>query len=211
MINRSRWWIGSGIAGVAGTACYILATAVVSWPDTQLGLTTALLMASAWPILSIIYSYGLYGFVAAERDSPANALAMIFAVAAFSMVLAMIVVQLAVDAGMTEIAKGVDPAAMASLKRGLRLIDMGLDVAWDVLIGMALICSGVALRRHSGFGPWWAFPSIAFGAALIALNAMTFPWPPASRGLFDIGPAIGLFVIALAARLALLGGRAAHP
>ena len=210
MINRSRLWIGSGVAGVAAVACYILATVVVSWPETQLGVSSALLVVSAWPILSIIYAYGLYGFVAAERDSPANALALIFAVAAFSMVLAMIVVQLAVDAGMTEIAKGSDPAAMASLKRGLRLIDMGLDVAWDMLIGMALICSGVALRRRSGFGPRWAFPSIALGAALIALNAMTFPWPPASGGLFDIGPAFGLLVMALAARLALLGHRAAH-
>ena len=37
------------------------------------------------------------------------------------------------------------------------------------------------------------------GIALIVLNAATFPWPPADRGLFDIGPFIGLFVIALAA------------
>ena len=209
MVDRSRLWIGSGIAGVAATACYILATAVVSWPDTQLGLSTALLVVSAWPVLSIIYAYGLYAFIAAERESPANVLAMIFAMAAFSMVLAMLVVQLAVDAGMTEIAKGLDAAATASLKRGLRLIDMGLDVAWDMLIGMALMCSGVALRRRSGFGPSWAWPSIALGAALIVLNAMTFPWPPASRGLIDIGPAIGLFVMALATRLAVLGRRAA--
>jgi hypothetical protein len=87
---------------------------------------------------------------------------------------------------------------------------MGLDVAWDMLIGTALICSGLALWRCRPFGPWWAVPSIALGAALMLLNAMTFPWPPASRGLFDIGPAIGLFVIALAARLTRLGRRAAR-
>jgi hypothetical protein len=92
----------------------------------------------------------------------------------------------------------------------LRLIDMGLDVAWDMLIGTALVCSGAALWRCGGFGPWWAAPSIALGAALIVLNALTFPWPPASRGLVDIGPVIGLFVMALAARLALLGRRAAR-
>jgi hypothetical protein len=49
---------------------------------------------------------------------------------------------------------------------------------------------------------------VALGTALIGLNAATFPWPPADRGLFDIGPLIGLFVLTLSARLALLGRRA---
>ena len=210
MSGSSRLWIGSGVAGVAGVACYILAAVVVSWPETQLGISTALLVASAWPVLSIVYCYGLYRFVAADRDSTANSLALIFAIAAFTTVLAMIVVQLAVDAGIREVAGGLDAATANAFRRGLRLIDMGLDVAWDMLIGAALISSGVALWRCRRLGPWWALPSIALGAALIVLNAMTFPWPPASRGLFDIGPAIGLFVMALAARLALLGRSAAR-
>jgi hypothetical protein len=50
---------------------------------------------------------------------------------------------------------------------------------------------------------------VVLGVALIALNAATFPWPPGDRGLFDIGPFIGVFVMALAARLTLLGRRAA--
>jgi len=40
------------------------------------------------------------------------------------------------------------------------------------------------------------------------VSPATFPWPPASRGLFDIGPVIGLFVTTRAVRLALLGRRA---
>jgi hypothetical protein len=210
MSAQAGLWIGSGIAGVAGVACYILATAVVSWPETKAGVSAGLLVVSGWPILSIIYCYGLYRFVAAERDSTANTLGLIFAIAGFTTVLAMIVVQLAVGAGMSEIGTGLDAAARDALRRGLRLVDLGLDVAWDMLIGTALICSGAALWRCRRFGPWWAGGSMALGAALIVLNAMTFPWPPATRGLFDIGPAIGLFVMTLAARLALLGRRARH-
>jgi hypothetical protein len=89
------------------------------------------------------------------------------------------------------------------------MIDLGLDVAWDMLIGTALILSGSAMRRRSGLGPPWAISSVVLGVALIALNAATFPWPPGDRGLFDIGPFIGVFVMALAARLTLLGRRAA--
>jgi hypothetical protein len=189
-------------------ACYILAI-TLPWPETQLGTSSALVVVSAWPILSIIYSHGLYSFVAAERESTANRLGFVFAVTAFTTVLAMIVVQLAVGAGIEDITKDLDEPTTTALRRGLRMIDLGLDVAWDMLIGSALIFSGVAMRRRSGLGLGWAVPSVALGMALIVLNAATFPWPPGDRGLIDIGPFIGLFVMVLASRLALLGKRAA--
>jgi hypothetical protein len=200
-------WIRSGVAGVAGVACYILAIAV-PWPETQWGTSTALLVVCAWPILSIVYSYGLCSYIAAERDSAANRLGFVFAVAAFATVLAMIVVQLAVGAGMPEITKGLDAEAARALRRGLRMVDHGLDVAWDMLIGAALVLSGLAMRRRSGLGDGWGIPSVMLGIALVVLNAATFPWPPADRGLLDIGPLIGLFVMGLAARLLVLGRRA---
>jgi hypothetical protein len=197
-------WMRSGIAGVMAVACYILAIAV-PWPETQLGTSASLVVVSAWPILSIVYSYGLYSFVAAEHESTANRLAFVVAVAAFATVLGMIVVQLAVGAGIAEITKGLDEQTSRALRRGLRMVDLGLDVAWDMLIGTALILWGIAIRRRSGLGPAWGIPSVLLGVALIVLNAATFPWPPGDRGLVDIGPFIGVFMMALAARLAFLG------
>ena len=97
-MSPGRLWTVSGIAGVVGVACYILAIAV-PWPETQWGTSAALLVVCAWPILSIVYSYGLYSYVADERDGAINRLGFVFAVAAFATVLAMIVVQLAVGAG----------------------------------------------------------------------------------------------------------------
>jgi hypothetical protein len=187
-------------------ACYILAIAL-PWPETQFGTSISMLVVSAWPILSIIYSYGLCDYIAAERDSAANRLAFVFSVAAFATVLAMIIVQLAVGAGVGEFTKGLDAQAAGALKRSLRLVDTGLDVAWDMLIGTTLVLSGVAMRKRSRLGPGWAIPSIVLGIALIILNAATFPWPPGDHGLIDIGPLIGLYVMALASRLALLGWR----
>jgi hypothetical protein len=188
--------------------CYILAIAL-PWPETQAGTSSALLVVSAWPILSIVYSYGLYSFIAAERESTANRLSFVFAVTAFTTVLGMLVVQLAVGASIGEIIKGLDEPTTKALRRGLRMIDLGLDVAWDLLIGTALMLSGAAMRRRGGLGLAWALPSVVLGVALIALNAATFPWPPGDRGLFDIGPLIGVFVMALGTRLAILGRQAA--
>jgi hypothetical protein len=206
-MSNHRLWVGGGIAGMLGVASYIIGIAV-PWPETQLGTSIALAVVGAWPILSVVYSYGLYTFVAAENESAANSLALLFAVCGFTTVLAMLVVQLAVGAGLGEITQGLDEDSARALRRGLRLIDHGLDVAWDMLIGIALVFSGASIRPRRGLGLAWAVPSAALGVALIALNAATFPWPPAARGLFDVGPLIGLFVFALAARLTVLGIRA---
>lgn len=163
------------------------------------------MVVSAWPVLSIVYSYGLYHYVAVEQESTANRLSFVFVALAFTTVLAMIIVQLAIGAGLPEFTQGLDESTARALRRGLRLVDLGLDVAWDMLIGTALIFSGLAIRVRRGLGLWWGITSVLLGAALILLNASTFPWPPGDRGLFDIGPFIGVFVMFLAARLAWLG------
>lgn len=201
MTNRTIW-MRTGVAGVTGFACYVLAI-LLPWPETQLGTSAGLLVVSAWPILSIVYSYGLYSYIAAERESMSNRLAFVFAVIAFTTVLAMIIVQMAVGAG--EFSNGLDSVIGKAMTRGLRMIDLGLDVAWDMLIGTALIFTGTAMYRRRGLGPGWGVPSVVLGIALIGLNAATFPTPPGDAGLFDIGPFIGVYEVGLATRLIMLG------
>lgn len=208
MSNRDLW-MRSGIAGMLAVACYVLAI-TLPWPESQFGISASLLAISAWPILSIIYSYGLYSFIAAQTQGTANRLALVFAITGFTTVLAMIVVQLAIGARFADIAKGLDEETAKALRRGLRMVDLGLDVAWDMLIGTALIFLGMAMRPRAGLGLGWAIPSVLLGVALIGLNAATFPVPPADGGLFDIGPFIAVFLMALAAWLTVLGSRATH-
>jgi hypothetical protein len=206
MTNRCLWTYG-GIAGVLGVSSYVAAI-MLPWPEGQAGTTGGLLVASAWPVLSVIYSYALYSFIAAERDGHVNRIGFVFAALAFATVLAMIVVQMAVHASVGDVTRGLDDATAHALERGLRMIDLGLDVTWDILIGAALVFSGIAMRRRGGLGHGWAVPSIVLGVALVALNAATFPWPPGDHGLVDIGPLVGLFVAALSIRLIVLGRRA---
>lgn len=181
-------WVKSGLAGIACFVCYFLAI-VIPWPESQLGTSTSLLVVSAFPILGIVFVYGLQSALAAEKESAANQLGFVFAV----------------GAGIRETTGGLDEATAAALRRGLRLIDLGLDVAWDFLMGTAMICWGVAMRRRGAFGPWWGVPLAVLGAALIVLNAASFPWPPGSHGLVDLGPLAGLFFAGMAVRLVLLG------
>ena len=205
MDNR-RFWLGCGIAGIAGTACYILAISI-PWPDSQAGISLATIVVSAWPIFSIIYSYGMYTFIAAERDGAANRLAFVFAALAFSTVLSMVIVQMAVNAAFGEIAKGLVSGTATALSRSLKMIDLGLDIAWDILIGVSMIFSAVALKGRTGFGIWWAAPVMVLGVLMLGLNTATFPWPPGEAGLFDIGPFVGIYMLVIAVRFIVLARR----
>ena len=206
-MHEPRVWLYGGIAGAASVVCYAAAIAV-PWPENQLGVSGGLIAISGFPMLGIVFSYALYHFVAAERDGVANRLGFVFAVAAFAMLMAMLFAQQAVFAGIAESTSALDPQMARAVRRSLRLVDLGLDVAWDFLIGVGLVCWGVAMRKRRGLGLGWAGPCVAFGVALIGLNASTFPIPPANHGLFDIGPFVAVFMFALAVRIAVLGRRA---
>jgi hypothetical protein len=192
-----------GICCVAGTLCY-LSAAFVPMPDN---LSYA--VAMCWPVLSIVFAYAIRGVIGSERESLWNSLAFVFACVAFATVASMISIQLAVRTGAAEFAAepGADAALLGSIRRVARMVDLGMDVAWDFFIGATLFFLGVALSGDSRFGRAWGVLTSGFGLALVVLNSITFPWPPDTRGLFDLGPFIGLFLIAFGGRLAMLGFR----
>lgn len=190
--------IVGGACGFAGTACYLCA-AFVPLPDT---LTYA--VAMLWPILSIIFAYGLFRWIGTAGQSIANDIGFLFAVIAFTLVAAMLSVQLAVGMGAEEVLLGLRTAQRGlseSIEKMMRMVDMGLDVAWDMFIGSSLIATGIAMFGYGRLGKGWGIPAIACGASLIVLNVMTFPWPPNTRDLFDAGPFIGIYIMILSLRM----------
>ena len=205
-MNNRRFWLNSGIAGIAGMLCYMLAI-TLPWPESQAGVSLSMIVVSAWPIFSIIYSYGMYTFIAAERDGAANRLAFVFAVLAFSTVLSMVIVQMAVGAAFGEIAQGLEEGTSTALSRGLKMVDLGLDIAWDILIGVSMIFSAVALKGRTGVGILWAPPVMIHGLLMLGLNTATFPWPPGEAGLFDIGPSVGTYMLVIAVRFIVVARR----
>jgi hypothetical protein len=192
-----RLFLFGALSGLLGTICYI-AVALFS-----LSHSLTYILAMAWPILSVIFVFSLYRYIALTRQSPANQLAFVFAALAFTMVAAMISIQLGIQAGMERlIAESPGQGdTLTLIKRSTRLVDIGLDVAWDLFIGTALIFLCFALARNNQFGFRWGIPALLLALLLIVLNVLTFPWPPGEEGLIDVGPAIGLYIIALSIRL----------
>jgi hypothetical protein len=203
----SRLFVFGGMSGIVGTVAYVIAITVSLHP------TMTYVMAMAWPILSIVFVFSLFRFIELTNPCATNQLAFVFACLAFTLVAGMMSIQLGVRIGLDEyITKSSQnqQELLELIRRSVRLVDMGLDVAWDLFIGTALVFLSFSLNGHDRFGRWWGVPSALLGATLIILNVLTFPWPPDSRDLFDVGPAIGLFIIALSIRLVLVGIRLRH-
>jgi hypothetical protein len=79
---------------------------------------------------------------------------------------------------------------------------LGLDVAWDVYIGLGTLAFAWAMARHPRFGAGFALPGALIALGLLALNLATFPAPPADAGLVDLGPLVGLWYLAVTVRIA---------
>jgi hypothetical protein len=202
MTDRRILTITGGAAGILGTCCYITVAAI------SLGPALSFALAMLWPILSIIFAFSFHQYVSITKQSGWNHLALLFTTLAFLLVAAMLSIQLGVETGMEESlskAAEADRNSLKTLSSALRLVDSGLDVAWDMFIGTGLIFLSVVLKYHEKFGMWWAIPLLLLAVMLLVLNVITFPAPPNTAGLFDVGPFIGVYIILLSTRLFVLG------
>ncbi len=202
MTDRRILTIAGGAAGIFGTCCYITVAAISLSPALSFAL------AMLWPILSIIFAFSFHQYVSLTKQSACNHLALIFITLAFLLVAAMLSIQLGVGTGMEEsISKATegDRTSLQSFYGSLRLVDLGLDVAWDMFIGTGLIFLSLVLKGHEKFGILWSAPLFLLALMLIVFNVATFPSPPDTAGLFDVGPFIGVFIILLSIRLFVLG------
>lgn len=193
-----------GIFGILAVACYFIgAVAELPVPD---GIS--LLIFFGFPAFGIAQWYLLRNILSAKDSSITADLALIFAVAGFTLLTAMVMAQMAARLGIADLQSQVtgetERSELKMILKGVRFVDFGIDVAWDFFIGTAFILTGIAMRRVRGLGLLWGLPLSILGALLIALNAWTFPWPPNTRGLFDIGPFCASFLLIFSVRLVLL-------
>ena len=187
------------IVGVCGLLAYV---AYVLAATDLLGDVPTSILASAFGPLIAGAGVALYLLLASERATLAGQLAAGANVAAGALVTAMVLVQLAVN----DVEAGLSPAVNDAFER----VEFGLDLAWDVFLVAGTILFSCAMLADRRSGRRFALPGIVLAVALYVLNFATFPTPPASEGLVDLGPAVGLWYAAVsvqALRLRHVTGR----
>jgi hypothetical protein len=209
--SQRRLLILGGLSGVAAGLLFFVAQAAIPWDhDLPLELPRWEAVLGFWMILAMTpfaigFAYALSRLIAWERDGALNQLGFVFAVVAFSILAVTQSFQNAVSIVLTDEmkAEGSGPEAWDRIYAGLNALDLGTDLAWDLFLGLWLLCIGVAMYRHSRLGARWAVPALALVPPFYAFNIAATPDPP----VVDLGPVIGMYVTALSAWLVWLGTR----
>jgi len=180
------WIKVGGVCGVLSVVSY-LAAAFAPLPDLLSNVT-----AFAFGPLLAVGVTGLYYCLALERRGPMIQIATIFGIAGGVTVLIMLTTQQAI---FSVIKRSSAETELSQFKAGLNAVQLGIDVAWDILICVAVVLFGIAMLRHPRFGR--VFGSIGIISALLALsfNLWYFPTPPAAANSIDWGPLVALWLL----------------
>ncbi len=188
----SMSWVRIGpIAGILSIAAYFAAVTGVL-PHR----VTHVLAFAMGPLLSVAF-LGFYHFLREHHNSAALQTATVFAIVAGALVNLMLVVQQSLFVSIPSATR----ATMEPAWKGFNLVQLGMDVSWDIYISVAIVLLGVVLWKHPRFGMVLGGITVMFGLLLLVLNLWTFPIPPGDSGLFDLGPFVGLWFVVLSIRM----------
>jgi len=192
-IQLTRNWIIVGvITGILADVAYAGAIAPIPFPDNvriYLGMAFG-------PLLSIAF-IGIYHFFRLHRKTVILQAATVFAIIAGTIVNLMLVVQSAIFQTIPREAR----ADLGLAFDGVNMVQLGMDVSWDIYLSLATILIGIAMFSHPRFGLIWGTAALLIGGGLLVFNLATFPIPPAEAGSFDLGPFSGIFYLFVSIRV----------
>jgi hypothetical protein len=185
-----RSWVKIGI--VSGIVACIIYPVMILVDVSR--IPQLILGASFGPALAIA-SIALAYILLVRRNTPTIKLAAIFNSLAGVLVTAMIIVQLAIN---YSTAPPGDEQLNSLLKQRIWDVILGLDVAFDIFIGLGTFFFAINLIRDSRFGKviGWAGIFVAI-VVLLGANIYYFPDPPYVHGFPDTGIFTGLWYLSV--------------
>ncbi len=169
------------VGALSGLAtCIVYPALTVAQPPEAVALVLA---ASMGPLLAVA-SWGLRKFLDLHRPSLSADLGAMFNALAGALLTAMFLVQFAIG-----VRTGDHPT------REAEAVWLGLDVAWDVYIGLGTLLFAINALYHPRLGRITGSLGVLIALGLLGFNLATFPTPPANAGLIDLGPFIGAWYL----------------
>ncbi len=192
-----RAWVRIGV--YAGLTVSVIYPLMIFAPLPQ---KLTVVFASLFGPLLMLASLGLYYFLKAYRKTITAQLAVLSNIVASVLVTLMLIVQLSVNLSMDKLMASseteISEQTMRWIWRVIDKIQLGIDVSWDIFIAIGTILFGVAMMKHPRFGKIFGLLGFLVGHLLLVFNLATFPAPPGDAGLIDLGPAAGLWYLAVA-------------
>ncbi len=191
-------WIKTGM--VSGFLTVIIYPVMI-FVSVPVQLT--LVFANSFGFFFIIASLGLYHFISINRRTVSSQLGVIFNIIGCSVMTMMLTIQLALF--QLKATSSID--ATKEMKNYIfqfpNTIQLGLDVVWDIFVGVGTILLALNMFRHPRFGKIFGISGALITLALLVLNIYSFPIPPAESGSIDLGPLVALWYLAVTIRIAM--------
>lgn len=187
-----RRWLAVAIAtGLVASVAYPV---MVFVPMPR--LLTVVTAAAFGPALAFA-SVGLYRIVALHRDSVAAQIAAISNVVAGGIVTCMLVVQMQIRFTREDLGPEVAESLETTID-WLWQVVLGLDVSFDVFVGIGTVLFGLTMLRHPLYGRVVGAVGVAIGSILVlGFTLYAFPALPVEIGLVDPGPIAGAWYLAV--------------
>jgi hypothetical protein len=196
-VNLKKWLLYlMPAAGVVVLLAYFNIT-VFGIPFSE---RLALLLAFAIGPVAIIGVIQFHRQFAQQYKGSLLPTATAFLVIAFAFFNLMLVVQQSIFARYREALSSSGDGTRESLRVFFSLVNqvqLGIDVSFDIFYCVGLILLSIVLLHLSLSKKVVGAYGVVTGVGLLAFNMATFPVPPVESGLFDWGPATGLFWAAL--------------
>lgn len=192
-MKRPPWASIATVVGVVAIFVYLMLAFGIAPVSDRLILILAFAIGPAIMVAML----ELYAGLAPTHDGRLLRTATVFLVLGFATLTAMIVVQQAIFIG-ADASFYVDGELPAEETRryvfmGLNMVQLGLDVTFDIFYSVGLILLGVIVYRSPEGGKILGGVAVVLAVALLALNIWTFPIPPSEAGLVDLGPATAIW------------------
>ncbi len=185
----ARWMTIGIVAGFVAVFVYpiLILVSLPRVPQVVLGASFGPALAAA--------SVALAHVMQSRRRAPSLELAAISNALAGALVTAMIIVQLAINYSTVPT---VEDQISTLFRDRLWDIVLGLDVSFDVFIGLATLLFAINMMRDPRFGKviGWAGAFVAV-VPLFGANLYYFPDPPYTHGFPHVGIFTGLWYLAV--------------
>lgn len=214
-MNRDHRIIkAGGTCGVVGIFIYI----VLALSDPYIGpkTTTTQEFLAAWgtpkyiavnmalhfilagvTVLWMVSFIGINHLLRDGRPGPIVNIATLLGIIACAVMAQMMIIQGSVMSKMGQAflsaASDSERQSAVALYKGLRFIDYGMDLTFDLFFFTAWILLGFSMLRHRNFGKVFGGIGIILFVLAAILNLRAAPDPPA----FDLGPIAALWVLAV--------------
>jgi len=195
--NLSKDWVKYGsICGLISAGTYMILNVLINIPDVSIPnsiIRTAFFSVGVFGVVSV---GALYHLMKKHKNGVVLQMAVLLSIVTFAFFTLMAVIQETTGAFRQEsLLINQSGEDVNLIWAAVDTVQLGIDITFDIFYALTFILYGILMFNHPRFGKLFSISAIILFSSGLFFNLFTFPHPPASKGLFDIGPITGIWAL----------------